>query len=119
MTLPTYSPPDSPRTCLAVALAPLLVLVAFTAVVTRLVEVDTALALLAACTVWVVHEMHGFQKTIDDYNTAYVTRHLAWRTPATLAALAGDDRLAAPTRDFVQQYVDAGRVLLRDGQTLR
>jgi hypothetical protein len=117
MTLPAYIPPESARTCLAVAMAPLAVLLAFTAVVTRLIDADTGLAILAACGVWVIHEMHDFQRTIDGYNTDYVDRHLAWRSAATLDALAGDGRLPAPTREFVQQYVAAGRVLLRHGQT--
>ena len=118
MTLPAYTPPESRRTCLAVALAPLLVLLAFTAVVSRLADPDTGLAVLLACGIWVVHEMHGYQRAIDGYNAAYVERHLAWRAPATLEALAGDARLAPATRDFVQRYVAAGRVLLRDGQML-
>jgi len=115
MTLPAYAPPDTPRTCLAVALAPLLVLLAFTAVVCRLIDPDTGLAVLVACGVWVVHEMHDYQKTIDGYNATYVARHLAWRSPGTLAALADDAQLPADTRAFVQRFVDAGGVLRRDG----
>jgi hypothetical protein len=118
MTLPAYDPPESQRTCLAVALAPLLVLLAFTAVVTRLIDADTGLAILAASGVWVVHEMHGYQKTIDGYNADYVRRHLAWRSAGTLATLAGEAQLNTPTRDFVQRYLAAGQVLLRDGQTV-
>ena len=118
MTLPDYSPPDCPRTCLAVALAPLLVLLAFTAVVCRLADVDTALAVLAACGVWVVHEMHGYQKTIDAYNADYTARHLAWRSAGTLARLAQEGQLPLTTREFVQRYLDAGGVLLRDGQSV-
>ncbi|MBL8352062.1 MAG: hypothetical protein JNL87_17335 [Burkholderiaceae bacterium] len=118
MSLPAYLPPESNRTQLAVALAPLLVLAAFTAVVTRLIDPDTALVWLAACAVWVVHEMHEFQKTIDGYNADYVGRHLAWRSPATLSALAADAGLTTATREFVQHYLDAGRVLLRDGQSV-
>ena len=117
MTLPAYAPPDARRTCVAVALAPLLVLAAFTAVVTRLADADTGLALLLASGIWVVHEMHVFQRRIDAYNADYVQRHLAWRAPATLASLAADPALPAPTRGFVQRYVDAGHVLLRDGQS--
>ncbi len=116
MTLPDYHPPESPRTCLAVALAPLLVLLAFTAVVTRLIDPDTGLATLAAAGIWVAHEMHDFQKTIDGYNVRYVEQHLAWRSSASLAALAQAPQLAQATRDFVQRYVDADGVLLRDGQ---
>jgi len=118
MLLPTYTPPESRRTDLAVALSPLLVLGAFTAVVTRLIDPDTALVWLAACAVWVVHEMHEFQKAIDGYNADYVQRHLAWRSPGTLSALADDGQLPAATREFVQRYVAAGRVLLRDGQSV-
>ena len=116
MTLPDYCPPESPRTCLAVALAPLLVLLAFTAVVTRLIDPDTGLATLAACGIWVAHEMHDFQKTIDGYNAGYVQRHLAWRSAASLQALAQAPQLPSATRDFVQRYLDVGGLLLRDGQ---
>lgn len=118
MTLPAYDPPESQRTCLAVALAPLLVLLAFTAVVTRLIDADTGLAILVASGVWVVHEMHDFQKSIDGYNADYVRRHLAWRSAGTLDTLAREPQTNATTRDFVQRYLAAGQVLLRDGQTV-
>ena len=57
-------------------------------------------------------------KTIDRYNADYVARHLVWRSPLTLSTLAVDAQLPAATREFVQRYLTAGRVLLRDGQTL-
>lgn len=111
MTLPAYTPPQSQRTLLAVSLAPLLVLLAFTAVVTRLMDVDTALALLMACSIWVVHEMHVYQVAVDGYNADYVRHHLMCRSIGSLLALAGDERLSPPTREFVQSFVEAGRVL--------
>lgn len=115
MLLPAYSPPESLQANVAAALAPLAVLLAFTAVVTRLIEVDTGLAVLMACAVWVVVEMHRYQRRIDGYNADYVARHLVCRSTATLQAIADDPRLTAATREFVQRFIDAGGVLLHDG----
>lgn len=114
--LPEYSPPSHQRASLAVGLAPLLVLLTFTAVVTRLMDLSTAMAVFAACTVWVVYEMHVYQAHVDGYNAEYVARHLAWRSSDSLRALAGDPALAEPTAAFVGRFVAAERVLLLDGQ---
>ena len=114
--LPEYSPPNHQRASLAVGLAPLLVLLTFTAVVTRLMDVSTAMAVFAACTVWVVYEMHVYQACVDGYNADYVARHLAWRSTDTLLALARAPGTPEPTAVFVGRFVASERVLLRDGQ---
>jgi hypothetical protein len=114
--LPDYDPPNAQRACLAVGVAPILVLLCFTTLVARLIAADTGFAVFAACTVWVVHEMNVYQRTLDAYNADYVGRHLAWRSSDSLTALAGAPGLHAPTRDFVGRFLQAQRVLLRDGQ---
>ena len=53
------------RASIAVGLAPLLVLLAFTAVVSGLIEPDTGVAIFAACTAWVVYEMYRYQDRLD------------------------------------------------------
>lgn len=116
MPLPEYKPPDDRRACVAAAFAPMGVLLAFAAVVIRLADVDTGLAMLAACAVWVMYEMRQFQRGIDRYNAEYVARHLAGAPVATLARLAHDPALNEATREFVQRYVDAGGQLLAEGQ---
>lgn len=114
--LPEYRPPGAQRAGLAAGVAPLLVLLSFTLTVIQLIEVDTAFAIFAACTVWVVHEMNCYQKTIDGYNAEYVSRHLAWRSSSHLQEVAADHRVSEPTRAFVGSFLQAQRVLLRDGQ---
>jgi hypothetical protein len=116
LKLPDYAPPNTQRALVAVALAPLIVLLAFTLIVTRLIDPDTGFAWFAACSIWVVYEMHDYQRIIDAYNAQYVTAHLSWRSSQALAALVAVEGTAAPTRDFVLRFIDAGRVLLRDGQ---
>ncbi len=116
VTLPEYEPPHAQRAAVAVGLAPILVLLAFTLIVGGVIEVDTGFAVFAACTAWVVVEMHQYQKTIDGYNEDYVKRHLAWRSPVTLCELVRAETTPAATRDFVALFLDADRVLLCDGQ---
>ena len=53
------------RASVAVGIAPLLVLLAFTAVVSGLIEPDTGVAIFAACTAWVVYEMYRYQDRLD------------------------------------------------------
>jgi len=53
------------RASIAVGLAPLLVLLAFTAVVSGLIEPDIGVAVFAACTAWVVYEMYRYQDRLD------------------------------------------------------
>jgi hypothetical protein len=117
-TLPDYEPPCAQRAHVAAAGGPLLVLLAFTLVVTRLIDVDTAFAVLAACTVWVAWEMHDYQRRIDGFNADYVERHLAWRSSDSLERLVAAPDGHGPTREFVQRFLRAGRVLRRDGQAI-
>ena len=114
MTLPRYSPPMTLSASLAAGLAPLAVLLAFVLIVTRVIDVDTGLAVFAACALWVAAEMQGYQRTLDAYNAGYVAQHLAWRGSDTLAALAAHERTDPATRDFVQGYVIEGRRLRPD-----
>jgi len=116
--LPDYAPPSGQRAHVAAALGPLLVLLGFTLIITRLIEPDTGFALFAACTVWVAYEMHVYQRRIDAFNADYVARHLAWRSPASLQALVGAPDAHGPTREFVERFVQGGRVWRPDGPTL-
>jgi hypothetical protein len=56
----------SRRASVAVGLAPILVLVAFTLIVGGWMDVDTGFAVFVACTAWVVYEMHRWQQSADD-----------------------------------------------------
>lgn len=116
MNLPEYHPPSAQRANVAVGLAPILVLLAFTLIVTRLIDPDTGFAIFAACTVWVGYEMHAYQGDIDTYNERYVTRHLAWRSLAHLQELVDDPRTPGATRAFVLRFVQTGRALRRGAQ---
>lgn len=118
MSLPPYNPPSARHAAVAAGCAPLGVLLAFTLLVLRVIDADTTLAALLALTVWVVVELHRFQRAIDRYNADYAGRHLAWRTPQTLRLLAADPQLAQPTRAYVQHYLDSGCQVLRDGQAV-
>ena len=115
-SLPDYDPPQHQRAALAAGLAPILVLLAFTLMVVRWIDVDTGFAVFAACAVWVVYELHVFQYGLDRYNDDYAARHLAWRSSDTLRALVREPATPEPTRAFVSRVVDAQRVVLRDGQ---
>ena len=115
---PRYAPPVIQRAVVAAGLAPLLVLAVFFAVLSRLLAVDTGLAALLACSVWVCVEMQAHQHTLGHYNAQFVQRHLAWRSSASLAALAADTQLDAGTRGFIQRHLDAGRQLRPDGPDL-
>ena len=53
------------RASVAVGVAPLLVLLAFVAVVGGLIEPDIGVAIFAACTAWVVYEMYRYQDRLD------------------------------------------------------
>jgi hypothetical protein len=114
MKLPEYSPPHAMSACVAVATSPLLVLMGFVLVVWQVIDTDTALALVVACTVWVLAEMHGYQRHIDLYNADYVACHLSWRSSATLKVLAAQAEVSIQTRDFVLAYVHSGRDLRPD-----
>jgi hypothetical protein len=116
MPLPRYAPPLTQHATVAAALAPLVVLLAFTLVVTRLIDADTGFAALGASALWVAIEMHAHQRRLDGYNADYVLQHLVWRSSTTLAALA--ETTDPATRDFVERYIDAGRRLRPDGPAL-
>ena len=114
--LPDYDPPQHRRTALAVGLAPLLVLLVFTGIVMRWLAPDIGLAVLLACTVWVAHEMHVFQRAVDDYNAEYVTRHLQWRRDDSIAEQIASPATGEPARAFARRFLDHDRVLLADGR---
>ena len=115
-SLPDYAPPQQRSTALAVGLAPLIVLLVFTGIVMQWVAVDTGLAVLLACTLWVAHEMHGFQRAVDAYNADYVSRHLQWRRDETIAELIDSPTTGEPARVFARRFLDGERVLLADGR---
>lgn len=115
LQLPDYAPPNAQRASMAVGLAPLIVLVTFTLLVSHAIDADTAFATFLACTIWVTHEMNDFQRCIDGYNAEYVRRHLEWRSSEALQALAQRDDTTAATRAFVMRFIGSGRVLLLDG----
>ena len=52
------------RAAVAVGVAPMGVLLGFTAVVSGFIEADTALAVFATCTAWVVYELYRYQRLI-------------------------------------------------------
>ncbi len=112
--LPEYSPPSDQKACVAVGLAPLFVLLAFTLIVVRVMDPDTGFAIFAACTVWVVYEMHDYQTHLDDYNAEYVKRHLAWRSTETLESLISGPDTPLLTRRFVQRFLFCHRLANKD-----
>lgn len=117
--LPDYQPPNARKASLAAGIAPLLVLLTFTLLISRVIEADTAFAIFGACTIWVVYEMSAFQRQLDGYNRRYVTAHLEWRSSEALVALVGVDGVHPATRDFVREFIEADRQFLRDGQAAR
>jgi hypothetical protein len=70
-----YNPPHATRAAIAVAVAPVVALLAFTLIICDLIGVDLGFALFAGCTAWVVMEMHGYQKSIDSYDEEYARSH--------------------------------------------
>ena len=57
--------PDPRRAAIAVAVAPFLVVLAFTLVIAGVVETFTALGVFTACTAWLVYELHRYQQQMD------------------------------------------------------
>ncbi len=108
--LPTYEPPQTQRACVAAAVAPLLVLLGFTLIVTKVIEVDTGFALFTACTIWVIHEMSSYQRALNFYNAKYAGRHLAWRSDDALESLVQQPGTAEATRVFVLRYLCQPRI---------
>jgi hypothetical protein len=115
VSLPPYTPPSDQRASVAAALAPLVVLLAFVLIVTRLVDFDTGFAWCLGSAAWVGWELHDYQRAIDRYNAGYLQQHLAWRSSHSLHALVQADDAHPPTREFVQRFLSSGRVLRRDG----
>lgn len=116
--LPRYQPPSDQRASAAAALAPLLVLFGFASIVTKVIEPSTGLALFLACAIWVAHELHQYQRSIDNYNHDYVQRHLERLSSEALVALVEVQPCDEPTREFVLRFLGAGRKAWRDGPTL-
>src|SRR4051794_24656122 len=114
MILPSYEPPSDRRASVAVGLAPVFVLVVFALIVSGLIAFDTGFAIFLACTVWVIYEMHDYQRAIDDYNLQYVESHLAWRSSEALEAMAEAQEVEAETSEFVRRFIGAGRTLQPD-----
>jgi multisubunit Na+/H+ antiporter MnhB subunit len=71
--LPDYNPPNAKRAAIAVAVAPVLMLLGFSLIVGGLIEADTGFAFFAVCTGWVVLELHRYQKNIDSYDDQYAS----------------------------------------------
>jgi hypothetical protein len=114
--LPEYRPPAGQRAAMAAGLAPLLVLVTFTLIVSGALAVDTGMAVFAASTCWVVYELTDFQRSIDTYNCDYATSNLAWRSSAMLQAWLAAPRADPATSEFVLRFLASDRAVLRDGQ---
>jgi hypothetical protein len=85
-----YNPPHATRAAIAVAVAPVVALLAFTLIISDLIGVDLGFALFAASTAWVVLEMYGYQKAIDGYHEEYARGH-----PFSIDDLTESDRLQA------------------------
>jgi len=115
-SLPAYAPPASQRAAMAAGLAPLLVLGTFTLIVSQVIAVDTGMAVFACCTLWVMWELHEFQRNIDAYNHDYAASHLAWRSTTSLQHWLENAQGEAGTREFVSRFLAADRSVLRDGQ---
>jgi len=88
MILPAHEPPSDQRASLAVALAPIFVVVVFSLIVSGLIAFDTGVAIFLACTVWVVHEMLDYQRAIDDYQQQWALADPHWPGSEALDAAA-------------------------------
>lgn len=105
MDLPRYEPPCDRHAAVAAGVAPLIVLVGFTAVVSRWMAPDTAAAIGLACIAWVVYELTAFQRRLEDYNRDWTRRHLRGRSPQSLRAWADADETPPATRDFLRVHL--------------
>ncbi|HTP74189.1 MAG TPA: hypothetical protein VML58_18405 [Burkholderiaceae bacterium] len=79
MILPVAEPPSDHRANLAVALAPIFVVVVFTLIVSGLIAFDTGVAIFLACTAWVIYEMLDYQRALDAYHQQCVQGDALWR----------------------------------------
>jgi len=116
MHVPAYEPPSHQRASVAAGGAPLILLITFTLLVSRVIDPDTFFAWVIASAIWVCWELHDFQRALDRYDDDYTTRHLAWRSPASIEALLADDALSAATRAFVRRFLGRGRGRLIDSR---
>jgi hypothetical protein len=65
VSLQDPNPPQACRAALAVAVAPVLSLLAFTLIICDVIAVDLGFTLFAACVAWLVLELHCYQKSMD------------------------------------------------------
>lgn len=86
--VPTHEPPSDRRASVAVALAPIFVLLVFALIVSGAIAFDTGLAISLACTAWVVYEVNAYQRAVDAFNLRSVHGERVWRNSAMLQALA-------------------------------
>jgi hypothetical protein len=112
MILPAYEPPSDKRASVAVALAPVFVVVVFSLIASGLIAFDTGVAIFLGCNAWVVYEMLDYQRAVDAYNQQCMQTHWVWRGPEALEALAQD--LEPVASDFMRGFVGAGPGLLPD-----
>lgn len=116
VTLPKYAPPNQRRATLAAGMAPALVLMTFAAVLFKWIDLDLGFVVFAACTTWVVYEMHVYLATIDAYNEDYISLHLAWRSSEVLNSVVASQDTAKSTRLFVDRFLKAQNDILYSGQ---
>jgi hypothetical protein len=109
MILPAYEPPSDRRASVAVALAPVFVLVVFSLIVSGMIAFDTGVAIFLACTVWVVYEMLDYQRAVDAYHQQCMQGDPAWRSAEALDAPAQDAK--PESDDFVRGIIGAGPAL--------
>jgi hypothetical protein len=115
MDLPRYEPPCDRHAAVAAGVAPLIVLLVFTAVVARWMDVDTAAAIVLASAVWVIHELTAYQRRLDDYNRDFSRRHLRRLSPQALLHWAEAEDTPDTTRDLIRSHLAADGTCRPDG----
>lgn len=108
--LPEYLPPDHRSASLAAGIAPLVVLLSFTLLIVRWIDVAALFAIATTLALWVATALTRYQRELDDYNDSYVRRHLQWRSAPALTDLVHAPGVTEPTRDFVEHYLATDRV---------
>ena len=116
---PLYRPPDVRSACSAAGMAPLLVLVTFTLLITKWISVACAASVGVTTTLWLIYEMTRYQHLVDSFPFAFAGRHLRGRSDALLRAFVAETANDEDTRIFIDRYLDAGCRVLRDGQQAR